>query len=107
MAIYLKELKQINNRTKHSVFGYVREMHDKLSLPNVPILISYLCLSYYYHNEYFAKSGDEVEILNDKMSIKKIAGHCDYNNTTYCNTWIESTSNKIAKWTLKFQSEHP
>eukprot|EP01084_Bolivina_argentea_P037160 68703_1 len=101
MATTLKQLKQINDHTKRSVFGYVREIQEKLSLPNIPILISYLCLSYYYHNEYFTKSCDEIEISNDRMSIKKIKGDLSYANTTYCNTWIQSTSNKIAKWTLK------
>eukprot|EP01084_Bolivina_argentea_P037159 68702_1 len=101
MATTLKQLKQINDHTKRSVFGYVREIQEKLSLPNIPILISYLCLSYYYHNEYFSKSGHQIEISNDKMSIKKITGDCNYKNTTYCNTWIQSTSNKIAKWTFK------
>eukprot|EP01084_Bolivina_argentea_P037161 68704_1 len=101
MATTLKQLKQINDHTKRSVFGYVREIQEKLSLPNIPILISYLCLSYYYHNEYFAKSGNEVEISNNRMTITKIKGNMDYKNTTYCNTWIQSTSNKIAKWTFK------
>ena len=98
----LKKLKQIDNRFKYAVFGYVRSMEPQLSHYNVPVLISYICLSYYYHNEYFAKKGDNVELSNNNMTVNKL--NVGWNNTTYGNIWIESDIDQIAKWTFKLSS---
>ena len=105
----LKKLKQIDNRFKYAVFGYVRSMESQLSHYNVPVLISYVVLSYYFHGEYFAKYGDKVQLSNDRMTVTKIIDKSmwnKYNNTTYGNIWIESNVNQIAKWKLKLSSNN-
>ena len=63
MTASLKQLKQINEKTKMSVFGYVKEMQLKLSLCNVPTMISYLCLAYHSHGEYFNIYGNNFGII--------------------------------------------
>ena len=67
-----KTLQSIPNVTKYAVFGYVRKMERKLSLLNIPQMIHYLILGYYFHGEYFEKSGDEQaiqEFLTRKCKI--------------------------------------
>eukprot|EP01084_Bolivina_argentea_P082191 148821_1 len=106
MSESLKRLKQIDTRTKSTVFGYIREMENTLSLfSNVPVLISYISLSYYNHGEYFHKSGSHKGMIvsEDKMTVTNCTGIKDenYDHTTYGYTWIDSTCNKIAKWKFK------
>eukprot|EP01084_Bolivina_argentea_P082193 148825_1 len=106
MSESLKRLKQIDTRTKSTVFGYIREMENTLSLfSNVPVLISYISLSYYNHGEYFHKSGSHKGMIvsEDKMTVTNCTGikYNNYNHTTYGCTWIDSTCDKIAKWTFK------
>eukprot|EP01084_Bolivina_argentea_P037168 68723_1 len=112
MSATFKKFKQINDRCKDIVFGYIRSMECKFSDWNIPDMISYICLSFYYHGEHFAKKGNNVELSNNKMTItqiKKFIKKSKYcrnwesellYNATYCNVWIESNLNKIAKWTF-------
>eukprot|EP01084_Bolivina_argentea_P045645 84023_1 len=106
MSEWFKRLKHIDMRSKYTVFGHIREMENKLSLfSNIPVLISYISLSYYNHGEYFHKSGlnKDMIVSEDKMTVTNSTG-CDdsnYKHTTYGYTWIESTCDKIAKWTFK------
>eukprot|EP01084_Bolivina_argentea_P045644 84022_1 len=106
MSNSLQRLKHIDMRSKYTVFGYIREMENELSLfSNIPVLISYISLSYYNHGEYFHKSGSNKGMIvsDDKMTVTNCTGidQINYNHTTYGYTWIESTCHKIAKWYFK------
>ena len=94
-----RKLNSIDNRTKDSVFGYIRLMERELSFDNIPDLISFLILLYYYHNEYFAKYGEQVKVSNDNMIITNLIQYprC----TVYGNTWIDTNIPQIAIWKLK------
>ena len=81
-------------------------MESKLFLENVPALISYISLNYYYHGEYFSKYGQQVKLSKNNMTVTKIKqlhdrGYYDRNNTTYGNTWIDTNIPQIATWRLK------
>ena len=108
MAACLKHLKSIKQDIRFTVFGYVRQNEDKLTLfCNVPSMICYLCLSYYYHGECFEKAGDDLKISNDKTTVEKVAnGMFDVNfrNTSYGKTWIDSSINQIVEWKFKINT---
>ena len=104
MSTVFKKLNTIDTRIKDSVFGYVRSMESKLCLDNIPALISYITLNYYYHNEYFAKFGKQVKLSNNNMTVTKfeqLKKRQYFSNTTYGNIWIDSNIPQIATWTLK------
>ena len=101
MAFMLPNLKHIDDKTKDTVFGYIRQQQKTLSLSNICPLISYLCLSYYYQNEYFTTTKDhEITISENRMKITKHNGS-GWINTTYGNVWIDSSIPQIAKWKIK------
>ena len=104
MSTVFKKLKTVDMSIKDSVFGYIRSMQTELRICNIPALISYIALNYYYHNEYFAKFGEQVKLANNNMTVTKMKQSSDkdyYENTTYGNTWIDSNIEQIATWTLK------
>eukprot|EP01084_Bolivina_argentea_P015298 28600_1 len=101
MSFKLKQVKHIHSKYKYIVFGYMRTQQLKLSLNDIPMLISYLCLSYYFHGEQLEKCGEQLRISGNKMTVTKISRFYGWGNTCYGKTWIQSNSNQIAKWTLK------
>ena len=64
---------------------------------NIPVLIHYLILGYYFHGEYFEKAGDDLEISNDKMSVERVSvtEGKTYRNNVYCKKWIKSNMKQI------------
>ena len=102
MASFLKQMKCIKQDIKFTVFGYIRQNENNLSLfCNVPSMISYLCLSYYFHGEYFEKVANDVNVSNDKMTITKISNTNNWKNTSYGKTWIDSIIPQIVEWKFK------
>ena len=45
-----KHLKSVDQKTKNLLFGYLRNMHHRQSMPT---MINYLCLLYFVINEKF------------------------------------------------------
>ena len=67
---------------------------------DIPPIISYLCLGYYYREwDCFEKyNNDHWKISEDKLSCTTIDNHRNY---VYGKLWIESESKQIVKWKLK------
>ena len=102
MSSLFRKLQSIDKDTKSTVFGYIRQTEDELSLYCIVALrISFLCLSYYHQGEYFEKAGDDIKISNDKLTITKILNDKSWYNTTYGKTWINSGVSQIVKWKFK------
>ena len=102
MTTLLKKLKLIKQEIKLTVFGYVRQNEDELSLfCNIPSMISYLCLSYYFHGECFEKAGDDIKISKDKTTVTKVNKKTNYFNTSYGKTWIDTQIPQIVEWKFK------
>ena len=109
MSLVLSELKQINHKDGLLVFGFVRiTLTQELSVSNVPPIIQYLCLGFYFSRNYFAKCGKCIGVSNDRMTVTAIEqawwdtkygwqgpGLC------YTNIWIPSMSNKVVTWAIK------
>ena len=71
---------------------------------NIPDLICLVILLFFMEREYFDKTGKDCKISDDKLSVWKSKEGYNYDNTTYCNQWIPSTSNMIYRWKFKINS---
>ena len=103
----LKELKSIPNKPKYTTFGYIHEMEKQLALSNVPAMINYLCLGYYFHGEFFEKAGDDLQICNDKMSIERITPAIfgdEWMNTGYGKLKVSADSKYVITWKFVIES---
>ena len=99
----MKQLKFIKLETKLTVFGYVRQCETRLVLfSNVPTIVTYLCLSYFHHGEYFEKVPNVIQ-LSDEMTLTKLVAGNLYSNASYGKIWIESHIPQIARWKFKFK----
>ena len=103
MGPKLRQLKQINNKTRDSVFGYVRKIEERNKLScSIPKMISYLCLQYYSHGEYFQKCEGNIKIINDKMAITRNVEYPGFSDScSFGKMLIESNVNQIVRWTFK------
>ena len=117
MALSFVELKSIDISVQFLVFGFVRNIEKVLNLNGndntlyiVSELISYLCLGFYFVNEYFGILGDSLVASNNNETIqykKNNTDTCNWENITYGNIIIPSTStNVIYSWTLKPDNVH-
>ena len=93
-----KQLSLIDPCDKQLVYGYIRILQTVTQISNIPPLISHTILAFYYIAEYFAMTGNDSIISNDNMTITKQKKDYDWNNTSYCNKWINSMNQVIAKW---------
>ena len=100
-AEQMKYLKSIHNKTQFTVAGYIRQIQTALSLDNLPPLIMYLCLSYFYLGEYLEKAGDDLTISEDQMTVTKCKNSKSWENNAYGKLWIDSDVDQIAKWKLR------
>ena len=100
-----------HNRTNYIIFGFCREMehvlhceHGNDPFYNIPELVAYMILSYFFINEYFDIIGPDCTVSEDKYSIMKNKEN-SWNDTCYGHTLIPSTiKNTVCKWHLKIDS---
>ena len=104
MAATLKQLHKIHNNYRLPVWGYIRAIQKNYNL-NIPMMLNYLCLGYYFHGEYFEKCGDNFKISTGLMTLTKSGLNEDWNDTAYGKIWIKSSIKQIATW--KFYIEQP
>ena len=105
MTTSLKKIKSIKKEIQFTVFGYMRQSENELSLfCNITEGIYYICLAYYYLGEYFEKAGDDIRISDDQMTITKMKSNACWKNTSYGNIWIDSWIHQIVEWRFKINS---
>ena len=67
------KLKHIEQSQKDIVYGYIHEVQLLLpnddSFYNIPSLVIFTCLAYYYPDEYFTKYNENIEINDKKDTI--------------------------------------
>ena len=101
MQRILKRLKQIDTKFKLPVFGFIRETENDLSsLLNIPMMIYYLCLAYYFEQDYFEKCTKNMTISANKMTVTHngIDPGWAY---SWCKQWVDSHVFQITKWKIK------
>ena len=107
MSSKMKTHKLIPDKFKHIAFGYTRQSEKEYDIPNLPKVVIYLVLGYFFHGEYFEKCGDDLQISDDKMTVKRTTlprRLRRFWNTAYGKLWIPLDSNKVTKWTFKIES---
>ena len=96
-----KAKNEIPSSFKSLVNGYIRDQQNKLLLgQNIPSVIMYICILYYYDGEYFTQSNEDLSISKDKRTVTKIKNNLyrPWKNRAIGNIWVGSMSNKIVKW---------
>ena len=98
--IKLKQLKRIDTKHKFPVFGYIRRVQNESDI-NIPMMINYLCLVYFFHGEFFVKCGDNLQISDGDMTLTKIGLNEDWKDTAYCKKWVQSNIKQLTTWKFK------
>ena len=93
----IDELPNIDQRSQDTVNGYVRHIEQQFEI--IPSIIFHIILAFFWNDEYFAKAGKNVTLLNNNKTVEK--GDGGWNNTTYGNHWIDSMQNVIVKWEFR------
>ena len=100
----IKLLKTVDNRSKDSVFGYIRQSRDESKDAAIPTMIQYCCLKYYFINEYFSKCCIDLRISNNGRVVKSTDSGCQYREHSAFGNIIVNPSSKCIteyKWTVK------
>ena len=105
MADISSRLKQIDNRSKTIVNGFIRESQDLLPFEenayyNLTELIVQICLIYYAINEHWDVLAADFAAEEDKRMLKRLQG-ASWENTNYGKQIIPSIGDLIYEWYLK------
>ena len=97
--------KIVSHRIKCIVFGFARAVEKSLSsldesYENIPKLVLYMILHYYYHKEYFSEYSAHILANNTKTTLSLKA----FNDSKVCSAFgndiIEFTGKYIYKWRI-------
>ena len=98
--------KKANTKTKCTVFGFVREYLKKHSL-NIPMMIQYLFITYYWIDEHFTSIGKNTVLVTNRIARINVHGkHIKY-NTVYGNDVINIKDKSISKYEWIFELVNP
>lgn len=109
MAFKLKNLKEVENRTKCLIFGYAKKIKPTLATCNlfqaIPQLITSTCILYYFETDKFLIKDpySVITLLNKGKTFRKHAKNSSYSGL-HCITGqvMLSTSKPLnCKWTIK------
>ena len=101
---FQKLLKLVDDRSKNSVFGYIRQSRDDAEQMAIPMMIQYCCLKYYFINEYFKKCGDNLRISNNPKIVTSIEKTWTFEkHFATGNIVIDPANESITKyvWTIR------
>ena len=91
----LLRLKETDEKTKKIIFGYSRQQQNKLEL-NIPKMIQYLFLAYYWIQEKFTKYGKCMKVdASCKKVTRDTTAYSKY-NTAYGNNVIDINDTSIS-----------
>ena len=66
-----KQLKNIDKRTKYTVYGWMRNEENQLKLSCIPSMVTSICILYFRKDEIFEIVQVEYERSDDKKCIKR------------------------------------
>ena len=97
----------VDDRSKDSVFGFIRQSRHKTHDTAIPMMIQYCCLNYYFINEYFTKCGDNLKISDDGKIVSKQRNLYGKIVSVYGNAMIDIDNISTSKyvWTIKIGGE--
>ena len=84
MALSLKQLSLINNRTKYTVYGWIRVAETELSFEFISS-ITFICILYYAEIGKFHISGANIKLSDDGKIMTKTGKnrHFSFNQLRY------------------------
>lgn len=105
----LKELKRADKTDKYSVWGFIRQAVKQFEILNIPFIIYYICLKYFWIYECFvAVSSKNTNILDDGATI---VYNCDWvnshrrrNRLSMCKATIDCSILQEVEWRFKIMT---
>ena len=101
MATLFSKLSEIDNKTKYGVYGWIRKAELELKITHIPLMISNICILYYFEHEIFDIVSKDVKKSIDGKSITKMNN--TWKNTNYGIIEIESNADNIYQWDFKIK----
>ncbi len=104
MSKYFQKIKCIDNSIKYLVYGYIHKVEQQVQLfCNISLNIHHICLSYFYHNEYFRKCNPVNQHINlsaNKLTVTKLL-RPGLRSDVKTNTNIFNIYPLIVEWKLR------
>ena len=103
----ISQVKHIRQKDKDLTFGYIRDAQSLLpnednSYYNIPEIVGFLTVLYFYLSEYFEFAANSLQLLDDKKMIKWNGNETGIVGAAYGNIRINnSTSWKKCAWKFK------
>lgn len=105
----LKALQKCSKVKKYAVFGFIRLQSESLSLPHIPTIIDYLCLSYYLPNtDFFREERDKerIKLSMDQLTATVIKHKFGNPLSIVGHHWIDSLSPNKHEWKFMINSRN-
>lgn len=99
----LSKLKQVDNRSRMVIFGYIRRFETKHQHVTIPMMIQYLFLIYYWINEKFTVHGDDIKLEQDGKVATRLKKIIAPYHTAYGNHTIDLADTSIIAYQWTFQ----
>ena len=103
-----KKLSKIDERTKYAVYGWIRKAEEELSFRHVPLVITSICILYFYEDEIFEIVSDNIKVSSDRKILKTyplfmLLGYETYasGGINYGSVVIPSMSDIRCQWDLR------
>ena len=97
-----QKLAKIPTKTKHTVYGWIREAEREMTASNLPTMIAGICVIYYAQKDKFiydyACKLSQLEVSLDRKRVTKLSAH-DVSEVSAEN-WVYSHQQRIYRWTL-------
>ena len=100
-----KQLKQLPEDMRYAVFGYIRDVGDKILKQHIPQLIAYLILAYYRMSDFFQNPVKPLNISKDKRMIWVDRPKRYWvSNNAYLDRFIDCNIDLFATWKFEITS---
>ena len=94
-------LQHIDDITKYTVYGWIREVEKALNLDPIPNEIILICISYYHEEEMWSEIGGNNELSGKGKIVERLKTTRSWGDCNHGSIFIESTANCICRWDLK------
>ena len=103
---FFQELSKIDERTKYTVYGWLRELENELKIETIPDIITTITILYYRkcHDLFHGFDANRIKVSKDGACIAALTkGAYDLNN--YGKIAVLSTDTIKCRWDVRVQFE--